>query len=71
MSNIPFLNPTILKQLDLPVPNRETTPQLLEVLDLNKTIEPPKALLAYRKLYGLDSLECEHWQGYVDRKSVV
>ncbi|ENW18565.1 Lysophospholipase [Acinetobacter haemolyticus CIP 64.3 = MTCC 9819] len=66
MSNIPFLNPTILKQLDLPVPNRETTPQLLEVLDLNKTIEPPKALLAYRKLYGLDSLECEHWQGYVE-----
>ena len=29
MSNIPFLNPTILKQLDLPVPTRETTPQVL------------------------------------------
>lgn len=36
MPDIPFLNPTILKQLDLPVPSRETTPQLLEALDLSK-----------------------------------
>ena len=53
MSNIPFLNPTILKQLDLPVPNRETTPQVLEPLDLSTTTEPSKPLQAYRKLYGL------------------
>ena len=65
MSNIPFLNPTILKQLDLPVPNRETTPQVLEPLDLSTTTEPSKPLQAYRKLYGLHLLDCEHWQGYV------
>ncbi|MFI7918270.1 hypothetical protein ACFMJ1_20005, partial [Acinetobacter baumannii] len=29
MSEIPFLNPAVLKQLDLPVPNRELTPQVL------------------------------------------
>ena len=56
MSNIPFLNPTILKQLDLPVPNRETTPQVLEPLDLSTTTEPSKPLQAYRKLYGLHLL---------------
>ena len=41
MSNIQFLNPTILKQLDLPIPNRETTPQVLETLDLSKLITEP------------------------------
>ena len=51
-----FLNPTILKQLDLPVPNRETTPQVLEPLDLSTTTEPSKPLQAYRKLYGLHLL---------------
>lgn len=65
-STIPFLNPSILKQLDLPIPNRESTPQLLEALDLTKFQEPSKELYAYRKLYALNELECEHWQGYVD-----
>lgn len=68
MSNIPFLNPTILKQLDLPIPNRETTPQVLEPLDLTVSFEPTKPLQAYRKLYGLHLLECEHWQGYVEMR---
>ncbi len=36
MPDIPFLNPSILKQLDLPVPSREHTPQLLEALNLNR-----------------------------------
>jgi len=66
MSDLPFLNPTILKQLDLPVPNRETTPQVLEPLDLSGATEISKPLQAYRKLYGLHLLDCEHWQGYVE-----
>ena len=39
MADIPFLNPTILKQLDLPIPSRETTPLLLEQLNL-KNVYP-------------------------------
>ena len=65
MSDIPFLNPTILKQLDLPVPSRETTPQLLEALNLNRPYQPSVEIQAYRKLYGLNLLACEQWQGYV------
>ncbi len=65
MSDIPFLNPAVLKQLDLPVPNRDLTPQVLSPLNLNTLEEPSRDLLAYRKLYGLHLLECDHWQGYV------
>jgi len=65
MPDIPFLNPSILKQLDLPVPSRETTPQLLEALNLNKPYQPSVEIQAYRKLYGMHLLDCEHWQGYV------
>ena len=65
MPDIPFLNPAILKQLDLPVPSRETTPQLLEALNLNQPYHPSVEIQAYRKLYGLHLLDCEHWQGYV------
>lgn len=56
MSEIPFLNPAVLKQLDLPVPNRELTPQVLSPLNLNTLEEPSRELLAYRKLYGLHLL---------------
>jgi hypothetical protein len=48
-----FLNPTVLQQLDLPVPSRDLTPHVLEPLNLNHAFEPSKDLLAYRKLYGL------------------
>ena len=65
MSDIPFLNPTILKQLDLPIPSRDVTPQLLPPLNLNRSDEPPIDLQSYRKLYGFDLLDCKHWQGYV------
>ncbi|MCY3238535.1 alpha/beta hydrolase [Acinetobacter pittii] len=65
MSDIPFLNPAVLKQLDLPVPNRDLTPQVLSPLNLNTLEEPSRDLLAYRKLYGLHLLECDHLQGYV------
>lgn len=65
MSDIPFLNPTILKQLDLPIPNREKTPQLLETLNLNKLYEPSREIQAYRRLYGLDQLNVQHWQGVI------
>jgi Lysophospholipase len=66
MSDIPFLNPSILKQLDLPVPSRELTPQVLEPLNLNRPFEPSVEIQSYRRLYGLDALNCEHWQGYVE-----
>lgn len=65
MSDIPFLNPTILQQLDLPVPNREQTPQILPQLNLNHEMQPSRDLLAYKKLYGLDQLSAKHWQGYI------
>ncbi|AVH13912.1 alpha/beta hydrolase [Acinetobacter indicus] len=65
MPNIPFLNPSVLKQLDLPIPSRDTTPQVLEPLNLNRPYAPTVDIQAYRQLYGFDSLECEHWQGYV------
>lgn len=65
MSDIPFLNPTILKQLDLPVPNREDTPDLLQPLNLNSSYHASREILAYSRLYGFDQLNCEHWQGYI------
>ena len=66
MTDIPFLNPSILKQLDLPVPRRELTPQLLEPLNLNRKFEPTVEIESYRRLYGLDALDCEHWQGFIE-----
>jgi len=66
MSDIPFLNPAILKQLDLPVPDRNTTPLLLAKLNLNQPYTASLELQAYRRLYALDALDCEHWQGYVE-----
>ncbi|WP_139852254.1 alpha/beta hydrolase [Acinetobacter pullicarnis] len=65
MSDIPFLNPTILKQLDLPVPNRENTPDLLQPLNLNSSYHASREMLAYSRLYGFDQLNCEYWQGYI------
>ena len=65
MSDIPFLNPSVLKQLDLPIPSREITSQLLEPLNLNRPYQPSVEIQAYRHLYGLQLLDCEHWQGYV------
>ncbi|MPW43003.1 alpha/beta hydrolase [Acinetobacter guerrae] len=65
MPEIPFLNPAVLQQLDLPIPSRDLTPQVLEPLNLNHAFEPSKDILAYRKLYGLDLLDCEQWQGYI------
>ncbi|MDQ1207387.1 alpha-beta hydrolase superfamily lysophospholipase [Acinetobacter baylyi] len=65
MSDIPFLNPTILQQLDLPVPSRDQTPLVLPQLNLNHSFEPSRDLLAYRKLYGLDLLAGDYWQGYI------
>lgn len=65
MSDIPFLNPTILKQLDLPIPSRDLTPEALEPLNLNRPFFPSRELQSYRRLYGFDLLECEHWQGYI------
>ena len=65
MSDIPFLNPSILKQLDLPVPNRDSTPGLLEPLNLNRPFYATRDILAYNRLYGFDQLDCDHWQGYI------
>lgn len=65
MPDIPFLNPTILKQLDLPIPSRDVTSQLLEPLNLNRVFIPSRDIQAYCRLYGFDQLNCEHWQGYI------
>ena len=56
MSDIPFLNPTVLQQLDLPVPNREQTPQILPQLNLNHEMQPSRDLLAYKNC--TDSINC-------------
>jgi alpha-beta hydrolase superfamily lysophospholipase len=66
MSELPFSNPSILKQLDLPIPNREDTPKALVALNLNRPFDAPLALQAYRQLYGLHRLNCQHWQGYIE-----
>lgn len=66
MSELPFLTPSILKELDLPIPDRDNTPSLLKPLNLFKPYVPNNALMAYQKLYGLDLLDCEYWQGYID-----
>lgn len=65
MADIPFLNPSVLAQLDLPIPNRSSTPLLLEALNLNRAYLPNTDIQAYRRLYALDQLECEYWQGFI------
>ncbi|MEB5476107.1 alpha/beta hydrolase [Acinetobacter pollinis] len=65
MPETPFLTPTTLKQLDLPVPSRETTSDQLQPLNLYKPYMPKDELLSYQKLYGLDVLDCDYWQGYI------
>lgn len=65
MSNIPFLNPTALKEQQLPVPTREHTPQFLPALNLNAPFVPNVEIMAYQKLYGLQLLACHHWQGVI------
>lgn len=66
MSNIPFLNPNVLKEQQLPVPTREHTPQFLPPLNLNQPFTPHVEIMAYQKLYGLQLLECQHWQGIIE-----
>lgn len=66
MPELPFLNPSVLKQLELPIPSREQTPQCLAPLNLNRPYQAPLDILAYRRLYGLDLLNGQHWQGYID-----
>lgn len=65
MADIPFLNPNILKSLDLPIPSRNETPLRLEPLNLNRAYQPSKDLQAYRQLYALDKLDADFWQGYI------
>lgn len=66
MTNIPFMNPSVLKSTHLPVPNREDTPKALHVLDLTQDSISDPVLEGYRLLYGLNHLNCRHWQGYLD-----
>src|SRR5690606_35076519 len=68
MSDIPFLNPTILNHLDLPIPSRDITPQLLPPFNLNRRDEPPIDLQSYRKLYAFALRRCNDWRGYVQMR---
>ncbi|MCH4248187.1 MAG: alpha/beta hydrolase [Acinetobacter populi] len=65
MANIPFMNPVVLQAQDLPVPNREDTPQALNPLDLSEPTLLNPVLEGYQLLYGLNLLDCHHWQGFV------
>ncbi len=65
MPSIPFLNPNVLAQLNLPIPSREQTPDFLKPLDLTQPPQSVRELEAYRRLYALDQLDATHWQGYI------
>lgn len=66
MSDLPFLSPNILEQLNLPTPSRESTPSQLLPLNLYRPYVPQGELLAYQKLYGLDRLDGHYWQGLIE-----
>ena len=66
MPSIPFLNPAVLAQLNLPIPHRERTAEFLAPLDLQQAPQSNIELEAYRRLYALDQLQAQHWQGYID-----
>lgn len=66
MTDVPFLTPHILQQLNLPIPSRERTPHKLQALNLYRPYSPKGELLAYQKLYGLDQLACQYWQGVIE-----
>ena len=66
MTNIPFMSPAGLKETDLPVPNRDETPKALSLLDLNALQIVNPILKGYQALYGLNQLDAQYWQGYLD-----
>lgn len=66
MPNHPFMHPFQLQASDLPVPDKQLTAAALPKFDLTQAAAQNSALEGYRQLYGLNLLESEHWQGYLD-----
>ncbi|KAA8735330.1 alpha/beta hydrolase [Acinetobacter qingfengensis] len=66
MANIPFMHPMMLQSTQLPVPDRNNTPEALPIFDLEKMPVVNSAVEGYRRLYGLDHLSGTHWQGYLN-----
>lgn len=69
MANIPFMNPASLQETNLPIPDRIDTAKMLKAFDLTtpidlQVLEP--ALLGYHRLYALDQLHCDYWQGVIE-----
>lgn len=63
---LPFRSPQQLRDQQHPVPDRQTTPQALPLLDLAAGLpEPGSELAAYRLLYGLDQLPSRMAQGHL------
>lgn len=60
----PFQTPAVLRATQLPLPDRETTPQALPELNLDAPMLVDPVLQGYQTLYGLNKIDALHWQGY-------
>lgn len=62
----PFQSPAVLKATQLPLPDRETTPEALPLLTLAHPMLLDPVLEGYQTLYGLNKIDAQHWQGYLE-----
>lgn len=62
----PFQSPAVLQATQLPLPDRKTTPDALDLLSLDSPTLLDPVLEGYRTLYGLNKINANHWQGYLN-----
>lgn len=62
----PFQNASVLRATQLPLPDRESTPDALPLLNLDHPMLVNPVLEGYQTLYALNQINAFHWQGYLN-----
>lgn len=62
----PFQTPSVLRATQLPLPDRDTTPNALPPLTLEHPMLLDPVLEGYQTLYALNKIDALHWQGYLN-----
>lgn len=62
----PFQTPAVLRATQLPLPDRESTPDALPLLRISEPMMLNPVLEGYQTLYGLNKIDALHWQGYLN-----
>lgn len=62
----PFQSPAVLRATQLPLPDRQHTPDALPLLNISEPMLLDPVLEGYQTLYGLNKIDALHWQGYLN-----